>query len=90
MQETWELKIDWDDKVTPELASYWSIFLDGIRHLSKLKFTRWSGINPAEPFEIDVFRDASEDAYEAVIYARQKRADDSYLTHLLASKPRVS
>ncbi|XP_043206628.1 uncharacterized protein LOC122372981 [Amphibalanus amphitrite] len=68
-QQTWQLNLDWDDDLPPELERRWRRWESELRRLESVNVPRC--LHPFEEVcrqEIHVFSDASESAYAAAIY----------------------
>ena len=90
MQSAWDEKLNWDEKLKPEMTQQWKVYLEGIRKIDAIRVPRWIEIDANKPFDIHVFCDASEDAYGAVLFSRQIDVTGRIKTQLIAAKTRVS
>ena len=86
-----EQKLDWDDLIPEENQQNWSIFLNDLRDMNQIRFTRCFKPMDAigEPILI-VFSDASKDAYAACAYVRWQRKNNQFESNLILSKNRLA
>ena len=86
-----EQKLDWDDPIPDENQQNWSIFLNDLRDMNQIRFTRCFKPMDAigEPILI-VFSDASKDAYDACAYVRWQRKNNQFESNLILSKNRLA
>ena len=86
-----EQKLDWDDPIPDENQQNWSIFLNDLRDMNQIRFTRCFKPMDAigEPILI-VFSDASKDAYAACAYVRWQRKNNQFESNLILSKNRLA
>ena len=89
VQESWRLKLDWDDLLPESLIKTWLIFRESLCDLNILKIPRRILCENFEAAELHIFCDASESAYASVAYIVSKNSDD-FLSHLLCSKTRIA
>lgn len=90
MQKLWIERINWDEKVSPELHNLWRQFCDDLPLLNNLRIERRAMICQAIEIEIHGYCDASERAYGACLYARCSLGNGLYKTSILCSKSRVA
>ncbi|XP_043496412.1 uncharacterized protein LOC122520387 [Polistes fuscatus] len=87
-QETWIMKLGWDDPLPdPVIRKCCEIFND-IGLLRSLRIERYVGFG--NELELHGFCDASNKAYAAVVYCRGKTARGTYMVRLLCSKTRLA
>ena len=91
VQACWRYGIDWDDQIPDKFASLWSIWLQALVDLPKIRINRC--IKPLTGAiikeEVHIFSDASEDAFGAVAYLRAIQNDRANLT-IIVSKAKVA
>eukprot|EP00096_Caligus_rogercresseyi_P004325 TRINITY_DN18551_c0_g1_i2.p1 TRINITY_DN18551_c0_g1~~TRINITY_DN18551_c0_g1_i2.p1 ORF type:complete len:575 (+),score=-58.22 TRINITY_DN18551_c0_g1_i2:136-1860(+) len=90
-QETWNLKLGWDEELPPELESKWTRWRDDVKKLKDFRVARYA-LRPASyhpKVEQCVFGDASKKGYAAVLYIRLIYTDQHIETSLLAAKSKV-
>lgn len=91
MQETWKLKLDWDELLPTELNEKWNECRNQLREIESFKIPRWIGYSDADKrIELHGFSDASQSAYGAIIYAKILHGDGEASIHLLIAKSRVT
>jgi len=91
MQQLWELKLDWDHELPPQLQYQWTQFRNDLQTLNNLKTFRhvFHG-KTAGRMQIHTFVDASEKAFGAAVYIRAINKDKSITVQLLCAKSRVA
>ncbi|GFS28562.1 integrase catalytic domain-containing protein, partial [Nephila pilipes] len=67
---TWLSGIKWDELLPPAVAQQWHKWINEIQCLKDIRIPRWIGFSETSDVTIHVFRDASERAYGACLYAR--------------------
>ena len=85
-QKVWEADVGWDEPVPDKIRKPWSRHMEQLKAIEALRiprWARWSGLQG----EVQVFCDASEAAYGAVVYARKDSTDQ---LRIVASKTKVS
>ena len=91
LQRVWELKVDWDDPIPPEIETIWQqwrmeLLLLSDKHIPRCYFPKESVVKSVQ---LHGFSDASEEAYAGVIYLRMVDSLRVY-TSLVASKTKVA
>lgn len=89
MKELWELKIDWDDIVPPEIFRDWDIFCREFPILCDFSIPRHIGISENCSISLVGFADACEKAYGGVVYTRIC-LDGQVSVSLVVAKSRVT
>ena len=92
MQRLWELKIDWDDLLPPDIRDVWLQWRSELKLLSgkHLRRSYFPDAVDVVAVELHGFCDASERAYAGVIYLRIiDSAGDVYLS-IVVSKTKVA
>lgn len=84
MQKLWASKTGWDQPIPKEILTSWKVFVAGLKDLDLVRIDRWVGIED-QPTELQVFSDASEDAYATAIYVLGANGP-----RLLVSKTRIA
>ena len=92
LQRIWELKIDWDDPVPPEIEAIWlqwrtELTLLSHKYIPRCYFPKQSLV---ESVQLHGFSDASEEAYAGVVYLRMVDSLQCVHTSLVASKTKVA
>ena len=91
LQELWQRGLDWDDEVPPAVQESWVSLFQEIKELDSVSFERClTVVNAVEPPILCVFADASQEAFGACAYVRQKRDDDTHAVKFVAAKSRVA
>ena len=90
MQKLWQLGVDWDDDLRPDIKTEWRRFFTELESLNGVSFERCLMPKPDRPVELIVFSDASEEAFGAVAYTRCKNDDGTFEVRFIAAKSRVS
>ena len=90
LQQLWELKICWDDPVPDSVHDIWSrwrseLNLLSTKYIPQCYFSKEAHIIS---MKLHSFRDASEQAYAAVIYMRMMDLDRGIQVSLVTSRPR--
>ena len=92
LQRVWELKVDWDDPIPPEIETIWQqwrteLLLLSNKHIPRCYFPKESVVKSVQ---LHGFSDASEEAYAGVIYLRMVDSLQRVYTSLVASKTKVA
>ena len=92
MQRLWELKVDWDDKLPPDIHEAWlqwrsELKLLSNKHLPRCYFPLTVNIVAVE---LHGFCDASERAYAGVVYIRMIDSTGGIHLSIVASKTKVA
>ncbi len=92
LQRLWELKIDWDYLVPPEIHDAWAqrrseLPLLAKKHIPRCYYKKESLITSVE---LHGFCDASERAYGVVVYLRMTDTNGEVQTSLVTSKTKVA
>ena len=91
MQALWQTGVDWDEEPPPAIRYQWIELFKEMKELSKITFQRSLCCTDAtEPSMMCVFSDASQDAFGACAYIRQRTNGDKYHVRLIAAKSRVA
>ena len=91
LQHIWELKIDWDDPLPPEIKGTWlqwktELTLLSDQHIPRCYFPKQSRIRSVQ---LHGFSDASEEAYSGVVYLRMVDSLQCVYTSLVMSTTKV-
>ena len=89
MQDPWQLSPDWDDELPCDVQEKWIKLFEEMRELDKIGFKRC--LVPGETLEspsLCVFSDASQEAFGACAYIRQKTKQDTHEVTFIATKSR--
>ena len=91
LRETWQLGLDWDDALPPQLYKKWADFFQKLFLLEDLRFPR--SLRPStavgDPWLI-ILSDGSDKAYGCAAYVRWNCSDGSVHTQLILSKSRIA
>ena len=92
LQRLWELKVDWDDPLTPSIGEMWLQWRTELDALSRKPIKRcyFPKDTRIVTTELHGFCDASESAYAAVIYLRMIDTSGTVHISLVASKTKVA
>lgn len=91
IQRLWQLKVDWDEKVSARHEEEWNEFRKEINMLNDLRIPRHvMNHKQVKNLQLHVFTNASERAYGATVYVRSENKDNTITVHLLCSKSRVA
>ena len=91
MQELWQAGVEWDEDPPPAVRNKWIELFKEMKELNKITFQRsLCCANATEPPMLCVFSDASQDAFGACAYIRQRTTDDKYQVRLITAKSRVA
>ena len=92
LQQLWELKICWDDRVPDSVHDIWSRWRSELNLLSTKYIPRCYFSKEAQiiSMELHGFCDASEQAYAAVIYLCMMDLDGGIQVSLVTSKTKVA
>lgn len=93
LQDTWRLKIGWDDEVTTELYERWQIWLKDLNDAASIRIPRWfltTEWDPAIPLELHIFCDASARAYVSIAYLRSRLRSGDFHVAMVMAKGRVA
>ncbi|XP_062702438.1 uncharacterized protein LOC134285524 [Aedes albopictus] len=80
---------DWDTPISERAFNQWKLWLQMMNQVSKIEIPRCVTHPSAEYYELHTFVDASEDAFAAVVYLRNKTNNGAMVT-LIAAKSRVA
>ena len=89
MQQTWVRGLDWDQPV-PDIKNAWKDLRAGLFVIQSIKIPRAVITGNLSTLQLHVFCDASEKAYDAVIYSRATDTLGYVTVTLLCSKTRVA
>ena len=92
-QRLWERGMGWDDNLPNDLQGDWDKWTKELGLVSELRISRWYfNVMSEIPKEIvlDVFCDASQDAYGAIAYTRSKSEINQVSVKIIASKTRAT
>lgn len=90
MQALWQTGIDWGEEPLPAIRYKWIDLFKEMKELSKITFQRSLCCADATEPMLCVFSDASQDAFGACTYIRQRTNGDKYQVRLIAAKSRVA
>jgi hypothetical protein len=89
LQRLWEQKSDWDDPVPAGIGELWTRWRKELPTLASksIHFPREAKVTS---MQVHGFSDASEDAYDSVVYVRLVSLSGSIYISLVMSKTKVS
>ena len=92
LQQLWELKVDWDDPIPPDVCEVWLQWREELkclaeRHISRCYFPKGVHIVAVD---LHGFSDASERVYAGVVYIRMIDSDGNIHISLVTSKTKVA
>ena len=91
LQELWQAGVDWDEDAPPAVREKRKDLFREMKELSRVEFPRSiTRADAEEPPTLCVFSDASQYAFGACTYSRQRINDDQYQVRLIAAKSRVA
>ena len=91
MQEIWVRGLDWDDLLPEELSVKMISWFAELPMLSKIRVPRCLQLEEFKSATLQVFVDASQDAYGAVVYMRsEKIGGKEIIMSFVASKMKVA
>ena len=92
LQQLWELKVDWDDPLPPEVHEVWLQWRSELKRLTERPIPRCYFPRGAHIVAIELhgFSDASERAYAGVVYLGMMDANGDVHISLVASKTKVA
>ena len=91
MQALWQAGVDCDEEAPPTVRFKWIELFKEIKELNNITFPRSLCCeNATEPPMLCVFSNASQDAFGACAYIRQRTNGDKYQIRLIAAKSRVA
>jgi hypothetical protein len=91
LQQTWALKLGWDDPIPSSMLTSWRDFFQEMSELSTLKYDRC--LKPMEAVGqpiLVLLSDASDHAYGAAAYIRWQLDNGSFWCRLIMAKSRVA
>ncbi|XP_070495848.1 uncharacterized protein [Chironomus tepperi] len=93
LQRAWKLKLDWDDRIPPDLLKDWREWLTDIENVAKLKIPRMycdiDSLSNADSIQLHVFCDAGAEAFGCVAYFAIN-VEGKIFTSLIMSKAKVT
>ena len=91
LQKLWQLGLDWDDEVPVAVQDQWISLFKEMKELDNVSFERYLTADKAvDPPMLCAFADASQDAYGARAYVRQRKGNNTYSVKFIAAKSRVA
>lgn len=90
MQDIWQLKISWDERLPEEISSLWSEYQSQLQILQLLKIPRHTITPNAMDIQLHGFCDASEKGYAACLYIRSIDINGCCTSSMICSKSRVA
>ena len=84
-------KLDWDDPIPEDNNQQWSAFFNELPEMNQVKFERC--LKPSDAIcnpVLNIFCDASEDAYGSCAYVRWQRQGGGFACNLTVSKNRLA
>ncbi|XP_018404138.1 PREDICTED: uncharacterized protein LOC108780819 [Cyphomyrmex costatus] len=91
IQELWQIGIEWDEAVPPDIHMRWITLRSQLEVLNQLQIPRVVKFDSnSQLVQIHGFSDASQRAYGACVYLRTKVGPHNYRIELLCSRSRVA
>ena len=91
LQELWQKGVDWDDEIPAEIRIKWIAMFKEMKELNKISFARTLiTTDSTEKPLLCIFSDASQEAFGACAYLRQRIIDGRFDVRLIAAKSRVA
>ena len=88
LQEVRGANLEWDEILPAHILNKWIVFNSQIISLKSLNIKTYLNVSSTDKFEIHGFRDASPQAYAALIYL--KNESDLGKVSLIVAKTRVT
>ena len=88
-QDSWCRGVGWDELLPDDLGTRWRNWVTLLPHLLDIHIPRWAGVKGKDNCQIHVFCDASERAYEVVLYIRSTHRMET-LVRIVSSKSRLA
>lgn len=90
-QSLWKEGIEWDEKISADLAQEWMTFREKLKYLEEILIPRWFGFaSSGFLIELHGFCDASTKAYGAVVYVKSTDCNGNSQVNLVLAKSRVA
>ncbi|XP_055714325.1 uncharacterized protein LOC129808570 [Phlebotomus papatasi] len=92
MQSLWDIKVDWDTPLPPEVCESWKQYQQNLKEaVTNIRVPRQI-TNIIQPTSIQLFgfSDVSEKAYVACVYVRATDAQNNISSRLLCAKTKVA
>jgi len=90
LQETWNLKLKWDDNLPDDLTKKFKSWYQKLYLLSEISIPRWFGIKLTnESISLHLFCDGSQKAYGACVFIRVEN-DNGVRISLVQARSRVA
>ena len=91
LQKLWQIGIDWDDEIPQELQSDWVELFMEMKNINNICFKRsLMTADATERPSLCIFSDASQAAFGACAYIRQKTRDGKFDVKCITAKSRVA
>ncbi|XP_043264087.1 uncharacterized protein LOC122404223 [Colletes gigas] len=90
IQGLWRLQLNWDESISHELHTEWTVFVQEFSTLDKIAFPRHVTQRATMRTELHGYCDASERAYGACLYLRTIDEAGKIKVELLCAKSRVA
>ena len=78
MRKIWKLKVEWDDKLPPDICTEMKILSKDLEMLSQIQFPR-QALNEQSSYGLHIFCDSSAESYGFVAYAVDEKNKGSML-----------
>lgn len=90
-QKLWKENLQWDDRISMNLAQEWISFRNQLHHIEEMRIPRWFGFtSKGYSIELHGFCDASIAAYGAVIYVKSSDSIGNSQIQIVLAKSRVA
>ena len=91
LRETWQLKLGWDEVLTPSMCSDWRKFFMSLFDASHIEFSRClTPENAVGKPSLIILSDGSEVAYGCAAYVRWECSDGTVWCRLIMAKSRIA
>ncbi|GFY48614.1 integrase catalytic domain-containing protein [Trichonephila inaurata madagascariensis] len=84
LQETWNLKLRWDDTLPDDLLRKFKSWYQQLHFISDIRIPRWFNISPnVESVSLHLFTDASQKAFDSTLSVSELKNAEIALMHLV-------
>ena len=90
LQETWKLKLSWDDPLPELIQKRWFEWCESVKNTREIRFPRCYLAEKTVECKLIGFCDASTKAFAAVVYLRAVYASGQVSSRIIGSKSRVA
>ncbi|XP_055307836.1 uncharacterized protein LOC129571970 [Sitodiplosis mosellana] len=91
MRQLWLEQVGWDDSLSDTRKQEWALIRASLLRCSTIRVMRWSGYHTNHKHvSLHGFCDASEQAYDAVLYLRTVLENGTIEVHLITAKTKIA